>query len=130
MPRILVVEDQADIRRLIRWSLEEDSDIEIFEAANGRLGLDGVRSLRPDLLLLDVMMPGELDGFAVCRELRADPAFATLPIVMLTARAQASDREAGSRAGADDYLVKPFSPMALVQTVQRLLAARTPQSVR
>jgi CheY-like chemotaxis protein len=58
MPRILVVEDQADIRRLIRWSLEELQGAEIFEAANGRLGLDAVRALRPDLVLLDVMMPG------------------------------------------------------------------------
>ncbi len=130
MPRILVVEDQADIRRLIRWSLEELQGAEIFEAANGRLGLDAVRALRPDLVLLDVMMPGDLDGFQVCDTLRKEPPFAALPIVMLTARAQASDREAGARAGADDYLFKPFSPAVLVQTVQRLLAARAPQSAR
>ncbi len=130
MPRILVIEDQADIRRLIRWSLEELDDIEIVEAANGRLGLDAVRAFRPELVLLDVMMPGDLDGLQVCEQLRGDPATATLPIVLLTARAQASDRLAGERAGADDYLAKPFSPMVLVQTVQRLLAARTPQSAR
>ena len=130
MPRILVIEDQADIRRLIRWSLEELDDIEIVEAANGRLGLDAVRAFRPELVLLDVMMPGELDGYQVCAALRADPAHATLPIVMLTARAQARDREAGERAGADDYLAKPFSPMVLVETVKRLLAKRTPQSAR
>ncbi len=130
MPRILVIEDQADIRRLIRWSLEELEDIEVFEAANGRLGLDAVRAFRPELVLLDVMMPGDLDGLQVCEQLRRDPATATLPVVLLTARAQASDRLAGERAGADDYLAKPFSPMVLVQTVQRLLAARTPQSAR
>jgi DNA-binding response OmpR family regulator len=130
MPRILVVEDQADIRRLIRWSLDEESDIEVFEAATGQLGLEAVRALKPDLMLLDVMMPGELDGYQVCTALRADPAHATLPIVMLTARAQARDREAGERAGADDYLVKPFSPAVLVETVKRLLASRTPQSAR
>ena len=130
MPRILVIEDQADIRRLIRWSLEELDDIEIVEAANGRLGLDAVRAFQPELVLLDVMMPGDLDGLQVCEQLRRDPATATLPIVLLTARAQASDRLAGERAGADDYLAKPFSPMVLVQTVQRLLAARTPQSAR
>ncbi len=130
MPRILVVEDQADIRRLIRWSLEELDDIEIVEAANGRLGLDAVRAFQPELVLLDMMMPGDLDGLQVCEQVRRDPATATLPIVLLTARAQASDRLAGERAGADDYLAKPFSPMVLVQTVQRLLAARTPQSAR
>jgi DNA-binding response OmpR family regulator len=130
MPRILVVEDQADIRRLIRWSLDEEPGIEVFEAATGQLGLEAVRALKPDLMLLDVMMPGELDGYQVCTALRADPAHATLPIVMLTARAQARDREAGERAGADDYLVKPFSPAVLVETVKRLLASRTPQSAR
>jgi len=130
MPRILVVEDQADIRRLIRWSLDEEPGLEVFEAATGQLGLDAVRALQPDLLLLDVMMPGALDGYQVCTALRADPAHATLPIVMLTARAQARDREAGERTGADEYLVKPFSPMVLVDTVKRLLAARTPQSAR
>lgn len=129
MTRIVVVEDQADIRRLIRWSLEE-GDYQIFEAANGRLGLDAVRALRPDLLLLDVMMPGELDGYQVCRMLRAEADFARLPIVMLTARAQESDRRAGEQAGADDYLVKPFSPMVLADTVERLLQARAPQSAR
>ncbi len=121
MTRILVVEDQADIRRLIRWSLEED-DYEIFEAANGRLGLDAARALRPDLV--DVMMPGDLDGYQVCAALRAEPALAALPIVMLTARAQESDRRAGELAGASDYLCKPFSPMVLADTVARLLAAR------
>lgn len=130
MPRILIVEDQADIRRLIRWSLDEEPDLEVFEAATGQLGLDAVRALGPDLILLDVMMPGGLDGYEVCSTLRADPAHAALPIVMLTARAQAGDREAGERAGANDYLVKPFSPMVLVETVRRLLAGRTPQSAR
>ncbi len=129
MTRIVVVEDQADIRRLIRWSLEEGG-YQIFEAASGQLGLDAVRALRPDLLLLDVMMPGELDGYQVCSALRADPAFAELPIVLLTARAQQGDRAAGQRAGADEYLVKPFSPMVLADTVERLLKAREPQSVR
>ena len=123
MTRILVIEDQADIRRLIRWSLEE-GDYEIFEATNGRQGLDAVRALRPDLVLLDVMMPGELDGYQVCTQLRAEPAHAALPIVMLTARAQESDRRAGEQAGASDYLSKPFSPMVLADTVTRLLEAR------
>jgi len=129
MTRIVVIEDQADIRRLIRWSLEE-GDYEIFEAANGQLGLDAVRALRPDLVLLDVMMPGELDGYQVCSQLRADPGFAQLPIVLLTARAQARDRAAGEQAGATDYLVKPFSPMVLADTVDLHLKARAPQSAR
>ena len=83
-----------------------------------------MRALRPDLVLLDVMMPGDLDGFQVCDTLRKEPPFASLPIVMLTARAQESDRRAGERAGASEYLSKPFSPMVLADTVTRLLEAR------
>lgn len=122
MPRILVVEDQADIRRLIRWSLDEEPDIELFEAATGQLGLEAVRALRPDLLLLDVMMPGELDGLQVCQRIKSDAAMRGIKVVLLTARGQVRDREAGQAAGADEYLVKPFSPLQLIETLDRLMA--------
>lgn len=129
MKRVLIVEDQPEIRELIHMTLEFEN-YELHEAPNGDAALQMIEKVKPDLLLLDVMMPGELDGYQVCAALRADPAHATLPIVMLTARAQARDREAGERAGADEYLVKPFSPMVLAETVKRLLGARTPQSAR
>ncbi len=121
MMRILVVEDQADIRRLIRWSLEE-GDYEIFEATNGRMGLDAARALRPDLVLLDVMMPGELDGYQVCERIKRDPSISLTRVVLLTARGQKADQEQGRKAGCDAYLVKPFSPLNLIELIDKLLA--------
>jgi len=119
MSRILVIEDQADIRRLIRWALEFEHH-EIFEANNGQAGLDLARRLCPDVVLLDVMMPGALDGYQVCSLLRADAQLAQTPVIMLTARAREQDRQVGEQAGANAYLAKPFSPKALVEAVEKL----------
>ena len=116
MNRILIIEDQSDIRRLIRWTLEFE-DYEIHEAATGPDGLAAAAALKPDLILLDVMMPGGLDGFQVCTQIKADPALKHTPVIILTARSQLRDREAGERAGADAFLAKPFSPLELVETV-------------
>jgi CheY-like chemotaxis protein len=116
MNRILIIEDQSDIRRLIRWTLEFE-DYEIYEAATGPDGLAAAATLKPDLILLDVMMPGGLDGFQVCTQIKADPELKHTPVVILTARSQLRDREAGERAGANAFLAKPFSPMELVETV-------------
>lgn len=121
MKRVLIVEDQSDIRKLIRMTLEFE-DYEIHEAADGAAGLRLARDLVPDLMLLDVMMPGEIDGLQVCQAVKTDPATRDVKIVLLTARGQARDREAGDRAGADQYLVKPFSPLQLIDTIERLLA--------
>lgn len=121
MKRVLIVEDQADIRKLIRMTLEFE-DYEIHEANDGAAGLRMARSLKPDLMLLDVMMPGELDGLQVCHQIRKDPATAHIRVVLLTARGQARDREVGREAGADEYLIKPFSPLQLIDTIERLLA--------
>lgn len=120
MKRALIVEDQADIRELVRMSLELE-DIDIREAENGDIGFATAREFLPDLVLLDVMMPGSMDGFEVCRKLRADPAFKRTCIIMLTARSQDSDRQQGVRAGADAYLTKPFSPRQLLELVNRLM---------
>jgi two-component system, OmpR family, phosphate regulon response regulator PhoB len=120
MKRILIIEDQADIRRLIRWTLEFE-DYEIHEAPNGPEGLEQAKSLQPDLVLLDVMMPGGLDGFQVCEQIKADARLARTPVVILTARSQERDRQAGERVGADAFLAKPFSPMQLVETVSNML---------
>ncbi|PZP33889.1 MAG: two-component system response regulator [Roseateles depolymerans] len=119
MKRVLIVEDQADIRKLIHMTLEFEA-YEIHEAADGAQGLRLAQALRPDLMLLDVMMPGELDGLQVCQRVKSDPELAHIKIVLLTARGQARDREAGAKAGADDYLVKPFSPLQLIDTIERL----------
>ena len=120
MKSILIIEDQPDIRRLICWALEFEGHA-LHEAANGEAGLAAARAIRPDLILLDVMMPGELDGLQVCARVRALPALQATRVVLLTARGQTQDRDAGQRAGADEYLIKPFSPLQLIETIERLM---------
>lgn len=121
MKRILIVEDQSDIRQLIRTTLEFD-DYEILEADNGPRGLQMAQAMRPALILLDVMMPGELDGYQVCERIKRDPSTSLTKVVLLTARGQKSDQEQGRKAGCDAYLVKPFSPLSLIDMIDSLLA--------
>ena len=120
MQRVLIVEDQPDIRKLIRMTLEFEA-YEIAEAPDGAQGLRMAQEIQPDLMLLDVMMPGELDGLQVCQRIKADPALAHIKVVLLTARGQASDLDAGQTVGADEYLVKPFSPLQLVDPIECLM---------
>ncbi len=120
MKSVLIVEDQADIRELIRMTLELEA-VDIQEADNGERGLQAARASRPDVVLLDVMMPGTLDGFAVCKQLKSDPETRRTKVVLLTARSQDSDRQSGHGAGADAYLTKPFSPRQLLSVVHGLL---------
>lgn len=117
--RILIVEDHADIRKLIRMTLEFE-DYEIHEAVSADEGLEAVRRIRPALLLLDVMMPGNLNGLDLCRLVKGDPALGKPQVVLLTARGQSHDIEAGMNAGADAYLLKPFSPLKLIETIDNL----------
>lgn len=117
--RILIVEDHADIRKLVRLTLEFE-DYEIYEAGNADEGLEAVRRLRPDLLLLDVMMPGKLNGLDLCRLVKTDLSLGRPQVVLLTARGQSQDVEAGMNAGADAYLLKPFSPLKLIATIDTL----------
>lgn len=115
MPKtILIVDDHADIRRLLRMTLEFE-DYEIFEAADGDAALCFLAERHADAVLLDVMMPGPLNGLEVCRRIRADGLQHGTRVLLLSARGQASDREAGLQAGADAYLVKPFSPLQLIE---------------
>lgn len=125
MRNVLVVEDQADIRKLIHVTLEFE-DYQLHEAENGADGLAAARRIKPDVLLLDVMMPGELDGIQVCEKLKKDPATAGIRIVLLTARGQKTDIEVGKSAGCDAYLVKPFSPLQLIETIEALIADTAP----
>lgn len=119
---ILIVEDHADIRQLIRMTLEFD-DFDVHEAVDGPSGLAAAAALRPDVLLLDVMMPGGIDGLEVCRRVRADPLLAHTRVLLLSARGKLQDRERGLQAGADAYMVKPFSPMELLQVIADVLKA-------
>ena len=120
MKKILIVEDHADIRRLIRMTLEFE-ECEIHEAPDAHTGWDMVRELMPDVVLLDVMMPGALDGLDLCRAMKADARLRQVPVIVLSARGGSADREAGLQAGADAYLVKPFSPMQLLELLSTLV---------
>ncbi len=120
--RILIVDDAADVRHLVRMSLTAVG-YEVHEAANGAEGLGLAEQLRPHCVLLDVSMPG-LTGFDVCRALRSQPAISDCAIVMLTANADAADKVEAFSAGADDYMMKPFSPRDLVSRVRACLTRR------
>jgi two-component system phosphate regulon response regulator PhoB len=119
MTTILVVDDEPSIVELVRFTLEE-TDVRVVEASDGAEALILARRVKPDLVLLDVQMP-RLDGLEVCRQLRREPATARTPIIMLTAAGQQADRTRGLGAGADEYLTKPFSPLALLALVEALL---------
>ncbi len=120
--RILIVEDQPDIRKLI-WMTLEFGDYELHEAENGDDGWRKAQAFRPHVMLLDVMMPGSMDGLQVCAKIKSDPALRDIRIIMLTARGQKTDIDAGIAAGADAYLIKPFSPLELMDRVEQFLAA-------
>ncbi len=119
MARVLVTEDSQDIADLIRHFLEKAGHT-VTVTTSGTEGLRRARSERPDLVVLDLMLPG-LDGLQVCRALRADPATAAIPIIMVTARTEEADRIRGLELGADDYITKPFSPRELAARVAALL---------
>lgn len=117
----MIVEDQPDIRKLVRMTLDFN-DYEIHDTADAETGLRIVQEIRPDLILLDIMMPGKMDGLALCRMLKHDERFRHIPLILLTARGQQADREAGMEAGADEYMVKPFSPIKLIEVVEAFMA--------
>ncbi len=119
MSLIFVVDDDPDVRELVEFKLVQ-SGHEVLSATNGQDALAMIPDAHPDLLLLDVMMPG-LSGFDVLSQLRAAEATKTLPIIMLTARAQQNDAERGFTLGADDYVFKPFSPRELMLRVNAQL---------
>jgi DNA-binding response OmpR family regulator len=122
-PRVVVVDDEAPIRELVRSYLVRDG-MEVSTADDGPSGLEAVRQLSPDVVVLDLMLPG-IDGVEVCRQLRT---FSDAYVVMLTARGEEVDRIVGLSMGADDYMVKPFSPRELVARVRALL--RRPRAPR
>ena len=120
MNRVLVVDDDADIRELVTFKLQQ-AGYTVEAASDGQLGLDAALANTPDLILLDLMMP-KLSGIEVCRLLRDNDATADTPVILFTAKAQEADVQRGFSAGADDYIVKPFSPRELITRVQAVLA--------
>ena len=117
--RVLLADDDPGLRRLIGTTLGTQ-DFDVMHAVDGEEALRMAREHRPELVLLDVNMP-KLDGFQVCRFLKTDPATAGIKVVMITARAADTDRAQGREVGADDYFIKPFSPIQLLNKVYALL---------
>lgn len=117
---ILLIEDDADIQKMVQLSLKYQGGHNVSVASGGQEGLAKARTERPDLILLDVMMP-EMDGYEVCQRLKADPETASIPVVFLSARAQQSEIQKGKDLGAAGYLVKPFDPMTLSSYLEAIL---------
>ncbi|MGH7864232.1 MAG: response regulator [Candidatus Binataceae bacterium] len=123
---VLVVEDESDIRELIKFNLERDG-YHVDEAADGVQAMDRIRRRQPDLVVLDLMLPG-MPGLEICRQIRANPEISHLPVLIVTAKGTEVDKVLGLEIGADDYVVKPFSPRELVARVKALLRRAHPQT--
>ena len=123
---ILTVDDERDVLELLRFHLER-AGYRVLQATSGREALELIRCQRPDLVLLDLMLP-DIDGFGICEMLRRSPETATLPIIIVSAWARPDTRCLGLELGALDYITKPFSPKNIVERVNRLLSLR-PASV-
>lgn len=121
MKKVLLVDDHSDIRRLVKITLGKE--FQVLEAGDGAAAIEVVRSQRPDLVVLDVMMPGDIDGLGALDILKKDPVLKGTPVVMVTARGQAQDYEDGMKRGADAYFIKPFSPLQLVNFIKTRLGA-------
>ena len=117
--RVLVVDDEPNIVMSLRFLMEREG-LEVEVAPTGEAALQALERAPADLVLLDVMMP-EIDGFEVCQRIRAHPAWAGTPIIMLTAKGREVEREKGRALGADDYITKPFSTRELVARVKQML---------
>ncbi len=122
--KLVVVDDQTEARDLITMVLSTEDHV-IHEVGNGEHALDMVRSLHPDTVILDVMMPGAVNGLDICRAIKADPALSRTGVILVTARGEPRDLEAGWAAGADAYIVKPFGFENLVSTVEKLAGGNT-----
>ena len=119
MPRVLVADDERSLRLLIRTTLQT-AGLEVVMATDGQEAIDQIKAEPPDLVVLDWMMP-QKTGLEVVAELRQDPKLVNLPVILLTARGQARDKEAARIVGSDAYLTKPFSPKELVAVVMQAL---------
>jgi DNA-binding response OmpR family regulator len=115
----LILEDEPDIREILEYALKRDG-FDVISATDGQAGLAAARRLVPDLILLDLMLPG-MDGLEVCRKIRATAEWASLPVIMLTAKGEDVDKVVGLEVGADDYIAKPFKPHELVARTRAVL---------
>lgn len=125
--KILIIEDDANIQELIRYNLAKEG-YQVVSAIEGEDGLKKAQIEKPNLIILDLMLPG-MDGLEICRILKADPGTAGTPIIMVTAKGEESDVVAGLELGADDYMTKPFSPKVLVARIRTCLRRNKQKSI-
>ena len=118
--KILIVDDHVEVRDLVEVTLRAEN-FQIVQARDGAEAVRIARAEKPDLIIMDIMMPGQFDGLEATKILKRDPESRTCKIVMLTAKGQETDEEEGFEAGADDYFVKPFSPLQLIKKVEEIL---------
>ena len=120
MKKLLIVDDEPGIRKLVNSTLRL-SGYQIFQAESGQKAIQIARAERPDLIIMDITMPGDIDGLEATHILKNDPETKGITIIILTARIQEADLEKGLKAGADDYFTKPFSPLALIKKMEEVL---------
>ncbi len=120
MKKILIVDDLIEIRELVGVTLRSD-DYRVIQAESGEKAIEIARAEKPDLIIMDIMMPGEIDGLEAIRVIKNDPETKDCKIIVLSGKGQAVDIEEGSKAGADGYFVKPFSPLELIKKVEEVL---------
>ena len=123
---VLIVEDDEDILNLLDYNFQ-NAGFATVAMRNGQEAMNAIRRQRPDLVLLDIMLPG-LDGFEVCKQVKRDPKLSQIPVIMLTARGEEVDRIVGLELGADDYVVKPFSPRELILRARAVLKRAGPEA--
>lgn len=119
--KIIIADDNENIREALTYLLE-DEGYELWLAKDGAETLAKVREVVPDILLLDIMMPG-MNGYDVCTAVKNDPVLKKVYVIMLTAKGQVTEQEHGKEVGADEYIVKPFSPMEILSKIKRVMVA-------
>jgi DNA-binding response OmpR family regulator len=121
MPRtkILVVDDEEYIQHILNFSFGAEG-YDVVTASDGEEGVSKARNEKPDVIVMDIMMP-RMDGYEACKKIKADPQTKDIPVILLTAKGRDSDRKLGSEVGADDYVVKPFSPGRLIERVEGVM---------
>lgn len=122
MFKVLIVDDQADIRHMLKIALE--GEFELLEAGDGVTALDKLRQQKPDVVLLDIMMPGGLDGLQVLKTIRAEPEIHHTRVILISAKGQAHDYDEGIKSGADAYFIKPFSVIQLIDCIREQVKHR------
>lgn len=120
MKKILIVDDLREVRDLVEKTLRTNDRI-VLKAENGAMAVEIAKAEKPDLIMMDIMMPGSVDGLEATRMIKNDPETKHSIIIILTAKGQEADREAGFAAGADGYFIKPFSPLELMRKVDEML---------